>query len=206
MISLSTKNSSLSNDKPSLHDLMWFINLTPLDVELWLDQLKGDEDEAFLRDGLVNGFQLVPTDTLFLAAEMQKYKSATNSNVRDKVEQTILEEIESGHYVIVNNQPAVVSATGAVPKPDRDDVRLIHDFSMPEGHELNSYTNDVNHFQFQSLDYAIRLLKSGYYMSKIDLHHAYRSVPIHPKNYQGSGLKWKFKGNKAEFTFLVDTS
>ena len=42
-------------------------------------------------------------------------------------------------------------------------------------------------------------------MSKIDLHHAYRSVPTHPKNYQGTGLKWKFKGNKAKFTFLVDT-
>ena len=28
---------------------------------------------------------------------------------------------------------------------------------------------------------------------------------MHPKNYQGTGLKWKFKGNKAKFTFLVDT-
>ena len=61
---------------------------------------------------------------------------------------------------------------------------------MPEGHGLNSYANDVNHFQFQSLDDAIRLLKPGYYMSNIDLHHAYHSVPIHPKNYQGTGLKW----------------
>ena len=76
---------------------------------------------------------------------------------------------------------------------------------MPEGHGLNSYANDVNHFQFQSLDDAIRLLKPGYYMSKIDLHHAYRSVPIHPKNCQDTGLKWKFEGNKAKFTFLVDT-
>ena len=115
-----------------------------------MDELKWDEDEAFLRDGLVNEFQLVPTDTVFLPAEMQNYKSATNSNVRDKVEQTILEEIESGNYVIVNNQPAIISAIGALPKPDSDDVRLIHDCSMPEGHGLNSYANDVNHFQFQS--------------------------------------------------------
>ena len=114
-------------------------------------------------------------------------------------------ERESGNYVIVNNQPTIVSAIGAVPKPDSDYVRLIHDCSMPESHGLNSYANDVNHFQFQSLDDAIRLLKPGYYMSKIDLHHTYRSVLIHPKKYQGTGLKWKFKGNKAKFTFLVDT-
>ena len=176
-----------------------------MNVELWLDEIKGDEDEAFLRDGLVNGFQLVPTDTVFLPAEMQNYKSATNSDVRGKVERIISEEIESGNYVIINNQPTIVSAIGAVPKPDSDDVRLIHDCSMPEGHGLNSYANDVNHFQFASLDDAIRLLKPGYCMSKIDLHHAYHSVPIHPKNYQGTGLKWKFKGNKAKFTFLVDT-
>ena len=96
-------------------------------VDLWLDELKGDEDEAFLRDGLVNGFQLVPADTVFLPAEMQNYKSATNSNVKDKVEQVILEEIESGNYVIINNQHTIVSAIGAVPKPDSDDVRLMHD-------------------------------------------------------------------------------
>ena len=42
-------------------------------------------------------------------------------------------------------------------------------------------------------------------MAKIDLHHAYRSVPIHPHNYHGTGLKWKFNGNKVKFTYFVDT-
>ena len=42
-------------------------------------------------------------------------------------------------------------------------------------------------------------------MAKIDLHHAYRSVPIHPHNYHGTGLKWKFKDNKVKFTYFVDT-
>ena len=85
----------------------------------------------------------MPVDTVFLPAEMQNYKSSTNSNVRDKVEQTILEDIESGNHVIVNNQPTIVSAIGAIPEPDSDDVRLIHDCSMPDGHGLNSYANDV---------------------------------------------------------------
>ena len=31
-------------------------------------------------------------------------------------------------------------------------------------------------------------------MAKIDLKHAYRSVPIPPTNYQASGYMWRFFG------------
>ena len=41
-------------------------------------------------------------------------------------------------------------------------------------------------------------------MAKIDLRHAYRSVGIHPNNFDAMGLKWKF-GNSKHFTFLYDT-
>ena len=170
-----------------------------------MKELEGDEDEIFLRDGLLRGFQLVSTDTVFSPAQMENYHSSTDSSVRDKVEQTILEEIKQGNYVIVKDKPTVISAIGAIPKPDSDEVRLIHDCSMPEGQGLNSYVKNINHFQFQSIDDAIKLLRPGYFMAKIDLHHAYRSVPIHPHNYHGTGLKWKFKGNKVKFTYFVDT-
>ena len=59
-------------------------------------------------------------------------------------------------------------------------------------------------FKYQSLDDAIRLLKPGYYMAKVDLSHAYRSVSIPPNNYAGTGLKWKFKG-ASKVTYSVDT-
>jgi len=60
---------------------------------LWLCELAGDEDEAFLTDGIVNGFQLADIGATFTAVDMQNYKSATNANARGKVEQTIREEI-----------------------------------------------------------------------------------------------------------------
>ena len=41
-------------------------------------------------------------------------------------------------------------------------------------------------------------------MAKVDLRHAYRSVPVHPANFKALGLKWRFKGRQA-FTYLVDT-
>ena len=65
--------------------------------------------------------------------------------------------------------------------------------------------SEINYFQFQTLDDAIKLLQPGYFMAKIDLKSAYRSIPIHSSNYAGTGLKWKFKGNKVKFTYFVDT-
>ena len=59
-----------------------------------MKELEGDEDEIFLRDGLLSGFQLVSTDTVFSPAQMENYRSSTDLSVRDKVEQTILEEIK----------------------------------------------------------------------------------------------------------------
>ena len=50
----------------------------------------------------------------------------------------------------------------------------------------------------------VKLIKQGYYMAKIDLRHAYRSVPVHPSNYNALGLKWRFTG-ETQFTYLVDT-
>ena len=39
-------------------------------------------------------------------------------------------------------------------------------------------------FKYQSLDDAIRLLKPGYHMAKVDLRHAYMSVNILPNIMQ----------------------
>ena len=116
----------------------------------------------------------------------------------------ILEQIKSGNCVIVNDKPVIVSALGAIPKSGSSGDRLIHDCSMPKRKGFNMYS-EINHFKFQTLDDAIKLLQPGYFMEKINLKSAYRSVPIQPSNYAGTGLKWKFKGNKAKFTYFVDT-
>ena len=75
---------------------------------------------------------------------------------------------------------------------------------MPKGQALNEYLN-MEHFKYQTLDDTIKMIKPGYYLSKVDLRHAYRSVPIHPSNYEATRLKWQFKRNKLKYTFLVDS-
>ena len=133
---------------------------------------------------------------------MDNYRSATCPDAFAQVEQQIQEEITEGNYAVTPNKPTIVSALGAIPKPDSAEYRLIHDYSMPEGKGVNSYI-DIESFKFQTIDDAVKLTDKGYYLANIDLHHAYRSVPIHPSNYEATGLKCVFKGNKQP-TYLID--
>ena len=131
------------------------------------------------------------------------YKSATNVSTKAAVEQAIVGEIAEGNYVISKSKPTIVSALGAIPKPDSPDVRLIHDCSRPQGRALNDYMS-TRSFKFQTLDDAIQLLRPNYFMAKIDLRHAYRSVPIHPSNFPATGLHWHFDGDD-DVTYFYDT-
>ena len=88
---------------------------------------------------MVNGFQLLPADATISPAEMDNYNSAVGPGSKEKVEATILEELSAGNYILAHEKPVIVSALGAVPKPDSEDLRLIHDCSMPHGLGVNSY-------------------------------------------------------------------
>ena len=141
--------------------------------------------------------------TNFKDVSVDNYKSATNFHTRTAVENTIRDEMAQGNYVITQNKPTVVSALGAIPKQDSSEIRLIHDCSRPHGEAVNDYIESES-FQFQKLDDAVKLLKPGYYMAKIDLRHAYRSIPIHPDNYRATGCKWRFTGDSSD-TYFIDT-
>ena len=134
---------------------------------------------------------------------MNNYRPVTDNAVRDKVEESVLEELAAGNYMITNSKPVIISAFGAVPKPDSGEVRLIHDCSQPSGRALCDYA-DIESFEYHHRRIALQLIKSGYYIAKVDLRHAYRSVHINPNNYQATILKWKFKDDK-KFTYFVDT-
>ena len=167
-------------------------------------ELDLDEDKDFLLDGIINGFELIPADSALSPAEMDNYSSSTKPEARDKVEQTLQEEIAEGNYVITPNRPTIVSALSAVPKVGSQELRLIHDCSMPVGRGVNSYVPSLDKFHFQTIDDAVKLVDTEYYLAKIDLRHAYRSVPIHPSNYPATGLKWTFSGDNRP-TYLYDT-
>lgn len=70
------------------------------------------------------------------------------------------------------------------------------------GHALNDYTT-ANHFRYQSIQDAVDLVIPGFYFAKLDLAHAYRSVKVLPSNFNATGLKWPFTGDK-HYTYMID--
>lgn len=180
-------------------------SLTSAQYLHWEQALEHDEDRDFLLDGLREGFSLVDPDVdpaSISPAETDNYKSATNDEVRSKVEQRILQEMAAGNYIISHDKPHIVSAISAIPKPNGD-IRLIHDLSQPPNAGLNAYAS-VEHFRYETLQDALNVIGPDWHLAKVDLQSAYRAVGTHPSNYMLTGLKWTFSGD-AKPTYLIDT-
>ena len=163
-------------------------------------------DSEFIINGIMNGFSLIDGNhsiTDIPISETQNHRSATDPNIVHKVERQIFIEIQDGNYVPVGSKPRIISALGAIPKCNGD-VRLIHDASLAtNGSALNDYASK-DPCSYQTVSDALANLKSGYYMAKVDLQSAYRSVSTRQSEHTLTGLKWKFLGCNSA-TFLVDT-
>ena len=166
--------------------------------------LNNDPDKQYLLHGIKHGFPIInfpnsPVDNVI----MHNYSSALTEH--DAVEAQILTEIKEGRYIVVNEKPQIVSALGAIPKPDGG-IRLIHDCSRPYGRAINDFASINSKIKYQSVQHATNIISksNGYYLAKLDLKHAYRSVKIDPNHYKYAGLSWHFKGHK-EPTWLCDT-
>ena len=173
-----------------------------LNVKIWERELKGDCDENFLIQGVTHGFKLVDDNCSPLKGECNNYLSATDSSVKRLVENQIIDEIVNGRYVVTSKRPTIISALGAIPKKGSSEVRLIHDCSRPVGVSLNDLASKDS-VKYQTLEEAITLTKPNCFYAKIDLKSAYRSVRIHPSDYNLTGLKWVFEG-ETDPVYLVD--
>ncbi len=169
-------------------------------MDAWRRELAGDPDERFLLDGVKNGFRIVDTGSVVAPASTDNYKSVTSQ--AEIMEKVTAEELAKGCYIKVKEPPPLISALAAVPKANGG-IRLIHDCSQPEGRSLNDYSTKID-VRYQTLQAVTRLLRRDYYIAKVDLKSAYRSVGLHPSQYPFTGLRWTFCG-ETEPTYLCDT-
>lgn len=170
----------------------------------WEEEVSSDDPKRdFLLTGVREGFHIVDPDSIQHDVFMDNYKSATGCEHRHLVEQQIRTEILNKRYQIVSSPAKITSALGAIPKKDANKVRLIHDCSRPSGFAVNDYAYN-NTFQYQTIQDAVSMISPNYFMAKIDLASAFRSVRIHPSNYAATGLHWTFDGDSTP-TLLVDT-
>ena len=153
-------------------------------------------------DGIEHGFRLIDEGSDILPTECHNYSSLSDGDNDIKVAKQIQWEIDNGNYKATDVKPTIVSALGAIPKPNGK-IRLIHDCSRPDNLAVN-HCASLDPCKYDSLQDALELMKRGYYMAKVDLESAYRSVRIHPDNYQATGIKFKFPGDQFS-TFMYDT-
>ena len=172
-------------------------------LEAWIKHLPTtDPDREFILQGVREGFRITTQVYEGPPTRQKNYKSATCKENFSMVEAQIKTEVENGRYVICEDPPHLISALGAIPKPDGKKVRLIHDCSRPEGGALNDFAMTES-FSYQTLRDAAALIKPGDFLAKVDLSNAYRSVRIHPDEHHLTGLQWVFSGEK-DPTFIKD--
>lgn len=172
-------------------------------VDLWEEELalSQDPDTQFLLDGIRHGFRLIDEGSDIKQTECQNYSSLYDGDNAGKVATQISWEIANGNYQVTQVKPTIVSALGAIPKPNGK-IRLIHDCSRPKDINLNAYAS-LDPIKYESLQDGVKLLQKGYYMAKVDLESAYRSVLIHPDDHNATGVKFKFPGDKFP-TYMFD--
>lgn len=142
-------------------------------------------------------------DQITQPTEVANSNSALRGPNKNKVESQILTELEHGHYLKTDHKPTIISAISAISKKNTDNIRLIHDCSRPIGKAVNDFAPSDT-FRFETIQDAASLVGKQYFMAKIDLSNAYRSVKIHPSNFKATGLQWIFEGDTKP-TYLTDT-
>ena len=156
----------------------------------WEEELADDKDRDFLLNGIRHGFDIVDSTAAPIPVDTPNNRSAQpDAPLYEQATKQVLKEIEQGNYVVCQEKPKVISPFSAIPKPDGG-VRLIHNGSQPPGASMNDYATLDMHHLFQTIDDAAKLMAPEWFLAKVDLKSAYRSVPISEHSQQFTGLKW----------------
>ena len=116
-----------------------------------------------------------------------------------------MKELDRGHTLgPFKNPPFDIthrSPVGAVVKKD-DSCRLIMDLSQPRGGSINEYISkddfSVQYTHFDTATDMVRAAGIGCLLSKVDIQHAFRLLPVHPSN-------WPLLGYIREGMYFNDT-
>ena len=170
-----------------------YINL--LSFENLLKGYPNKDHVDYVLHGLRNGFDLG------FHGNVSNQHSKNNKSARDNdklVTVAIEKEIERGHTAGPFPAPPFpqcqVSPIGAAPKPDGT-VRLVLDLSQPTGESINDFI-DKEEFpcSYTHFDVATELVYKtgrGCYLTKIDIKHAYRLLPVRPEDWPLLVYHWK---------------
>ena len=175
---------------------------------VWVSFLRRHPDPefaAFILRGVVLGFRIgcAASDQPVLSCRNMRSAGENPHVVANYLEAELL----AGRLVRVDPSADLrvhLSPFGVIPKRGQPDKwRLINDLSAPVGRSVNDgIDQDLCSIRYASLDAAVSMVRAagvGTHLAKLDLRHAYRMVPVHPRDRLLLGMSW-------QGSLLVDTA
>ena len=158
---------------------------------LRLKELLSDHPDQSLVASIVAGFEF-GFDIGFRGTLTDTFTKNNKSAFlhKDGVTKAIQKELTLGHTAGPFDHPPFpinhISPLGAVPKPDGS-IRLIMDLSQPVGRSVNDFISKEEFpCQYTPFDEATRLVRQigpGCLLTKVDIKHAYRLLPVRPDDW-----------------------
>ena len=138
-------------------------------------------------DGFKFGFDLGYKGTLTNTFPKNNKSAITH---RQGVTEAIRKEISRGHTAGPFPLPPFpinhISPLGAAPKPDGT-IRLIMDLSQPIGQSINEFISKeefpCKYTPFDEATRLVRIAGKGCFLTKVDIKHAYRLLPVRPADW-----------------------
>ena len=169
-----------------------------INVDYFASMLVDHPDQplvAYIVDGLRNGFD-IGFSGVFTETKPKNNKSALNN--KEAVTKAIEKEIARGHTAGPFKEPPFQSVhcspIGCVPKKDGT-VRLVMDLSQPRGQAINEgIAKEDFAVQYSHFDDATKLVRDmgkDCLMSKLDIKHAYRLLPVRSDQWHLLAYFWE---------------
>lgn len=176
-----------------------------LNIPGWLHELDQENDynlREYLSFGIQQEFLIVDQDSVIPSYEGRNYSSVLKGEAHDFIDSLIRDELSRGKYVISDKKPHCIHGLGAVRKKSGG-WRPITDCKRPVGSSINSFMQSTfKEFCYTTVDAVINMVQPGYYMASIDIAAAYRSILVHPTQWDFQGVSWNIEGQQR---YLVDT-
>ena len=166
--------------------------------EPYLSSLPDQRFAAFMRRGLENGFRIGVDRSHGLQARATNMPSAAAST--EIVDKYIAEEVRAGNLQTITDGDKRLqthcSPIGLIPKHHQPGkYRLIVNLSAPEGSSINdAISSDLASVQYTTVRKAalqVAAMGRGALLAKLDIHSAYRKVPVHQADRNLLGINWK---------------
>lgn len=193
-------NKKLQGDCPGPRPLEQIIGGTSLHLacpKAWKNMCLTSVEVELLTHDIFHGFPVIPANLAPSSVPDFVVENYPISPVcAAAVEEGLTKDLADGLLVEVAARPAHVTALHA--KQEKDKVRTICDYSMPEGRSIND-VSDARHFSMMSHEHAYALMQPYHYMAKVDIKSAFRTVGVLPEHWRLLGYQWKFKDGRTRF-------